>query len=182
MSSRIARLITSYQRYIELPWQEGLAGPQKVIFVVYDRSDEARLRFKVGEFELATISADRKWQFIDITDAFPEWMVQQEYKEGYFEHPEDLKDILGDFTDTVVTRITHVLEASDPNTVVAIQGVAGLFGFAHCSEVVSRVANSIQGRLMVFFPGEYENNNYRLLNARPGWNYQAVPITASDAL
>lgn len=182
MSSRIARLITSYQRYIELPWQDGLAGPQKVIFVVYDRNDEARLRFNVEEFELATISANHDWQLIDITDAFPEWMVQQEYKEGYFEYPEDLEDILGDFTDTVVTRITNVLEASDPNTVVAVQGVAGLFGFARCSEVVSRVASSIKGRILVFFPGEYENNNYRLLNARPGWNYQAVPITASDTL
>jgi len=33
MSSRIARLMESYQRHIELPWQPGLAGVQKVIFV-----------------------------------------------------------------------------------------------------------------------------------------------------
>ena len=31
MSSRIARLIENYQRHIELPWQTGLAGVQKVI-------------------------------------------------------------------------------------------------------------------------------------------------------
>ena len=30
--------------------------------------------------------------------------------------------------------------------------------------------------------GEYENNNYRLLDARPGWNYQAVPVTANQSL
>ena len=30
---------------------------------------------------------------------------------------------------------------------------------------------------MLFFPGEFENNNYRLLDARDGWNYLAVPIT-----
>jgi hypothetical protein len=35
----------------------------------------------------------------------------------------------------------------------------------------------IQGRLVVFFPGQFERNNYRLLDARDGWNYLAVPIT-----
>ena len=34
------------------------------------------------------------------------------------------------------------------------------------------------GRLLVFFPGEVEGNNYRLLDARDGWNYLATPITA----
>jgi hypothetical protein len=32
----------------------------------------------------------------------------------------------------------------------------------------------------VFFPGVYENNNYRLLDARDGWNYLAVPITMQE--
>jgi hypothetical protein len=30
----------------------------------------------------------------------------------------------------------------------------------------------------VFFPGEVEQNNYRLLNGRDGWNYHAVLINA----
>jgi len=38
----------------------------------------------------------------------------------------------------------------------------------------------IQGRLLIFFPGVYEQNNYRLLDARDGWNYLAVPITAHE--
>ena len=33
-------------------------------------------------------------------------------------------------------------------------------------------------RLLVFFPGSYEDNNYRLLDGYDGWNYLAVPITA----
>ena len=36
----------------------------------------------------------------------------------------------------------------------------------------------VAGRLLIFFPGSYENNNYRLLDAYDGWNYLAVPITA----
>jgi hypothetical protein len=75
-----------------------------------------------------------------------------------------------------------VLVESDENTVVALQGVAAVYGFSHVSEIVAKVANNVQGRLLVLFPGEYENNNYRLLDARPGWNYQAVPITANQGL
>tara|TARA_B110000503_G_scaffold80299_1_gene123093 strand:- start:575 stop:1123 length:549 start_codon:yes stop_codon:yes gene_type:complete len=182
MSSRIARLIESYQRHIALPWQIGLAGVQKVIFVVYDKTDELRMRYQVGEFENATLSAGHKWVLVDITDDFPQWMAGQEYREGFFEHPEDLQDILGEFTASVVAKIDEHLAPADDDTVVALQGVAGLYGFTHTSEVVAAIANNIPGRLLVFFPGEYDQNNYRLLDARPGWNYQAVPITAGDAL
>ncbi len=65
-------------------------------------------------------------------------------------------------------------------TVVAITGVAALFGFARVSQVLSLVEAHIRGRLLVFFPGVYENNNYRLLDARDGWNYLAVPITPHE--
>ena len=42
------------------------------------------------------------------------------------------------------------------------------------------IESDIQGRLLVFFPGVYEQDNYRLLDARDGWNYHAVPITAGE--
>jgi len=66
------------------------------------------------------------------------------------------------------------------NTVVAITGVASLFGFTRISQVLPLVEPHIRGRLLVFFPGVYENNNYRLLDARDGWNYLAVPITSQE--
>jgi hypothetical protein len=50
------------------------------------------------------------------------------------------------------------------------------------SELVSRVESSIRGRLLVFFPGEHENNTYRFLDAREGWNYLAVPITSDEGV
>jgi len=55
--------------------------------------------------------------------------------------------------------------------------VASLFGFTKVSQVLKEVEHVIRGRLVLFFPGEFENNNYRLLDARDGWNYLAVPIT-----
>ena len=48
--------------------------------------------------------------------------------------------------------------------------------------VVEGIKESVQGRLLVFFPGEHhpENHTYRLLDARDGWNYLAVPLLAQD--
>ena len=34
-----------------------------------------------------------------------------------------------------------------------------------------------RNRLVVFFPGSKDGTNYRLLNARDGWNYLAQAIT-----
>jgi hypothetical protein len=49
------------------------------------------------------------------------------------------------------------------------------------SSLVDRVGDAIAGRLLVYFPGQYDHNTYRLLDARDGWNYLAVPITPEGA-
>ena len=71
--------------------------------------------------------------------------------------------------------------ADSEETVFAITGAASLFGFTRISQVLPMVEPHVQGRLLVFFPGTYENNNYHLLDARrDGWNYLAVPITTQE--
>jgi hypothetical protein len=42
------------------------------------------------------------------------------------------------------------------------------------------VQDRVAGRLLVFFPGQREGNNYRLFDARDGWNYLALPIEARE--
>jgi len=64
--------------------------------------------------------------------------------------------------------------------VVAILGAGSLFGLARISQVLRMIEGDIKGRVIVFFPGHFERNNYRLLDARDGWNYLAVPITAHN--
>mgnify|MGYP000987610382 CR=1 FL=1 len=44
-------------------------------------------------------------------------------------------------------------------------------------QVLKLIEGDIRGRLVLFFPGQLEGNNYRLLDARDGWNYLAVPIS-----
>ena len=121
-----------------------------------------------------------KWRLCDLTDVFADWMAAQEYRDSYFESPEDLESAMADFLEFAADRLRQVLASSDRNTVVAALGVATLFGFVRVSELMEEVKDAIVGRLLVFFPGEYEANNYRLLDARDGWNYLAVPITASE--
>lgn len=177
--NRIERLVHSYARHVSIPWDSSLAGAQKVWFAVYDKTEERRLRARVTEFEIVTKRAGRQWILHDLTDVFPKWMAQQEYRDSYFESPEDLDIALPAFVGYMCDELREILQSdsANPDTVVAVLGVGALFGFAQVSKVVAEVQAAVRGRLLIFFPGEYEPNVYRLLDARDGWNYMAVPIT-----
>lgn len=185
MSSKVAKLVSAYRQHLTVPWQAGLAAIQRVIFAVYDKTDELRLRANVEEFALVTQQASKKWLLLDLTNAFPEWMASQEYRDAYFECPEDLAGYQsGDLTE-FIADLTGKLKAriaaqAGPDTVVALMGVGALFGLARVSSVVEGIKDAVPGRLLVLFPGEHhpENHTYRLLDARDGWNYLAVPLLA----
>jgi hypothetical protein len=184
---QIERLIQNYDTRVSLPWERNLAGPQRVWFAVYNKTEERRLRRRMEEFEISTKRAQHGWVTIDLTDAFALWLSKHDYRDGYFEAPDHLEGespALEDFKEAMVRQVTDVLTSprADESTVVAIYGVASLFGFMKTSELVSKVETAIRGRLLVFFPGEYENNTFRFLDARDGWNYLAVPITADEGV
>lgn len=178
--SKIKRLIASYQKYIAIPWRSGAAAAQRVIFCVYNESDELRLRAKIDEFEIATRGNGHNWAVFDLTDTFPHWMAGQKYAQSYFKKPELLANLYPKYLNFIEKNFRKFLDktGANDNFVVALKGVGSLFGFLKVKEVVDRLAPSVPGRLLVFFPGSYENNNYRLLDGYDGWNYLAVPITA----
>jgi Domain of unknown function (DUF1788) len=184
--SRIDTLRRNYQRVCGLPWDRRVAGPQRVWVAVYDTDDERKLRLGIGLFEEATLATGHRWLRCDLTDAFADWLCRPDnlgFAASYFESPELLDDgPLAEFQESVASQIVEAMRALDhpSETVVAITGVASLFGFTRISQVLPLVEPYIQGRLLVFFPGVYENNNYRLLDARDGWNYLAVPITTHE--
>lgn len=187
MSTKVNKLLAAYRQQMGIPWQAGLAAIQRVIFAVYDKADEMRLRAHLDEFALATQQAGKQWLPIDLTQAFPTWMAAQENREAYFECPEDMAGYqageLTVFVDTLIEQIKAQIAAqAGADTVVALVGVGALFGVARVSTVVEGIKDAIPGRLLVFFPGEHhpENHTYRLLDARDGWNYLAVPLIAKD--
>ncbi len=176
--SEIEDLLRRYEQYVKHPWDRRLAGAQRVWFASYDPAQERRLRLHIGAFEAATVEAEHKWRLVDLTNEFAEWMANHEYKDAYFERPEDMKLAIVDFSETVAEHVRQVLNRPDvdEDTVVAIVGLASLFGFTRIAELVSSVDSDIPGRLLAFFPGQRDGSNWRLLNARDGWNYHAVPI------
>lgn len=181
--SRIKRLVQSYNQFIAVPWREDTAAAQRVIFCVYNENDERLLRVKIDEFEIATQQAGHEWALFDLTDSFAVWLASQRYARSYFQKPHLLSTLLPKYLAFIAAEFEAFLEANHigPNTVVAVQGVGALFGLLKVKEVVDRLAPMVRGRLLVFFPGSYENNNYRLLDGYDGWNYLAVPITADKA-
>ena len=180
--SEIEDLLSRYERYVRLPWDHKLAGAQKVWFARYDPGQERRLRLRIGEFQTATTDAGHMWRLVDITDSFAEWMTNHEYKDAYFEYPEDLDLALVDFSDFAAERVRQELKhpGVDENTVVAVLGLASLFGLIRVAELIAKVDSEIPGRLLAFFPGQRDGSNWRLLNARDGWNYHAVPIEGGN--
>lgn len=179
--SRIDALREHYARYVKLPWPS-VPPAQRVWFIVYDPAEERRLRLRLLGFEEATRRAGHGWRLCDLTDAFAEWMSRHEYREAYFESPEELPCPHPDFERFVAGKVRRELEQGDEGTVMAVMGVASLFGFLRVSRLIEGVEEAIRGRLLVFFPGSYERNVYRFLDARDGWNYHAVPITAEEGL
>ena len=187
MSSGIEGLLKAYERHVALPWARSLSGAEKVWLAVYSPSgqngqNERRLRFVVDEFAIATINAGHCWKLVDLTNAFEEWLGAHEYRDSYFAMPDALEPALDDFGAALNARIEAELTAddADDNTVVALLGVGSLFGVWRVSQLIEAVNPAIRGRLLVFFPGEKQGNNYRLLDARDGWNYLAVPIVAAE--
>jgi len=180
--SRIDDLIANYQRFAKLPWPTGLAPAQRVWMAVYAPEDERRVRLHLQEFETASNAAGHDWSLIDITNAFEEWMAAHEYRDAYFDNPKLIQPELAGFLDSLVAQVREQLaKVSTPNTIVGLVGAGNLFGLGDrvkVSALVDRIEDSIAGRLLVFFPGEVEQNNYRLLNGRDGWNYHAVLITS----
>lgn len=177
---RVEEIAEQYERHISTPWQRNLAGAQKAIIVVYRKEDERKLRAKRREFEVRTKEAGHKWRELDLTPLFPQWMADDEYRDAFFDCPDDLMMKLeGEFIEYVADQLREALTADDvdEDTVVGVFGAATLYGFARVSLVLKKVEGDIRGRLVLFFPGDYSQDNYRLLDARDGWNYLAVPIT-----
>ncbi len=172
--SEIDLLLQRYTHVVNLPWSGSLSGAERVWFLVYTPSQERRLRLRLGDFRTATQNAGHGWHEIDVSDSFARWMANHKYREAYFQAPELLEAALGGYVDFLTSQIEAQLAprvaplssggrlggqrepALDPNTVVALTGLASLFGLASVSALVNAVRNAVPGRLLILFPGHKE--------------------------
>jgi hypothetical protein len=178
--NKIKSLLHSYEQHIAIPWRDDAAPAQRVIFCIYNENDERALRVKIEEFDLATTQAGHDWALFDLTNTFAAWLSSRKYAVKYFEQPNLLNALYPKYLQYLTDEFRSFLleRNTDSNSVVAIEGVASLFGILKVKEMVDAFAPLVKGRLLVFFPGSFDNNNYRLLDGYDGWNYLAVPITA----
>ncbi len=180
--SAIDRLLTNYSRQVRLPWPANTSGKQRVWFAVYPPAEERRVRARLPQFEQLTLEANHGWLTVDLTNLLPQWIAAHEYREGIFAEPEHFSPN-SELEDLAVDRVRQACSAEDADaaSVVAVTGLATLFDFMRVSSLIERVEDSVRGRLLVLFPGEYAGNVYRFMDARDGFNYMAVPITATES-
>ncbi len=183
--SYVDELIAAYRKFVALPWQQSLAPPQRVWMAVYPPEHERRLRLHLPAFKAATNEYHHPWALIDITTSFESWMGVHDYRDAYFEDPDLLETALAAFFDHLVDEVRSELgNHAMSDGVVGLLGAGTLFGLGDAvkvSALLNAVNDAIAGRLLVFFPGEHEGSSYRLLDARDGWNYLAIPITPNGS-
>jgi hypothetical protein len=180
--SAIDRLLANYARQMHLPWTAHTSGKQRIWFAVFPPPEERRVRARLPRFETLTLEAGHGWSVVDLTSLLPEWIAGHEYREAIFAEPEQFS-ANSELEDLAVERVRNacVGEDADAGSVVAITGLATLFDFIRVSSLIERVEDSVRGRLLVLFPGEFAGNIYRFMNARDGFNYMAVPITSTES-
>lgn len=181
MATRIDLLVDAYEKVINEPWSSSLSGQERVWFLVYDPAEQRKVDLRMGDFETTTIKAGKRWITISLKKCFPLWMAGHDYKEEYFSEPGILVDQLeAEFKQFAIDFLIQEMDklGTDDQTLIAVRDISSLFGFNRVSDVLNGCANAFKGRMLIFFPGEYDKNHYRLLDARDGWSYLARPITA----
>ena len=110
--SRIQQLAKSYGQHIATAWQRTIADSQRVIIIVYDKELERDILAHKGEFEIVTKQANHDWIEVNVAPAFAEWIAATEYRDAYFESPDDLQlKLESDFTSFVANKIRAALAA-----------------------------------------------------------------------
>ncbi len=180
MANNVDGLLQAYDKVVCGRWEETLSSQERIWFLVYDPDSQRKVDFRLSDFENATKKAGKKWASVSLKDCFPDWMASHEYRDEYFLEPDSLVDQLEfDFKAFAIENTIQKIRKHqiDGATVIAITDVASLYGFARLSDILNHIAGEVKGRLLVFFPGEFEKNQFRLLIARDGWSYLARPIT-----
>jgi Domain of unknown function (DUF1788) len=179
--SAIDRLLSNYSRQVRLPWSANVSGKQRIWFAVYPPAEERCVRARLSQFEALTLEAKHGWSTVDLTRLLPVFLAAHKYRESIFKNPQHLR--AGSELEVRAARLVNEAcsrEEADARSVVAVMGLASLFDFMRVSNLIERVEDSVLGRMLVFFPGEYTGNVYRFMDARDGFNYMAVPITSTE--
>jgi hypothetical protein len=178
--STVEELLAAFRMRLDVPWRPDEAAAGRVWMLWYDKSHERRVRGRLPEFRLAAEQTGKGWREFDLAPRFGEWIAQQKWFERASKRPGTLSTVMPQFEQHLVALIRAELAACGPKDLLALTGIASLFGLMRASTLIAQVTDAVPGRLVVAFPGTHQGGIYRLLDARDGWNYLAVPIPSSD--
>lgn len=179
--SKTDQLLTAFEMVVREPWISTLSGQERTWFLVYDPAEQRKVDLRLGDFEMAARNAQKKWITVSLKSCFPTWISSLDYRDAYFADPQALLDPLEmEFRQYAIDFIVQQIQdqQADEKTLIAVKDISSLFGFARVSDILNGCARAFRGRMLIFFPGEYDKNQFRLLDARDGWSYLARPITA----
>lgn len=165
-----------------LPWRNDLAPEYRVWILWYDKVLERRIRGRLAEFEFVTKRHGHGWRALDLAPTFAPWIARHELFAGLVEMPDEFPGVRPDFKRHMAELLRTELGHTGPDDVLAVTGAGAMFGLTSVASLIESVAGDIRGRLLLCFPGRHENGVYRLLDARDGWNYRALPIPPADAV
>jgi len=175
-------ILAAYQRQVQLPWANDVPPVGRVWIVWYEKTLQRRFTGRLGEFEQATLKAGHGWREISLSRWFGQWIVRHELFGPLVEHPKELRSLLPEIENALVSEMKQALSACSPNDVLAVDGCGALFGIIRVSTLIGKIADWVPGRLVIGFQGQHSCNVYRLLDARDGWNYHAIPIPPENVV
>jgi hypothetical protein len=178
--SNVEDLLTEFRKRLAVPWRPDETPAGRVWILWYDKAQERRVRGRLQEFRLADEQAGKGWREFDLAPRFGAWVAQQPWFERLAKRPGALQTVIPEFEDHLAETIRGELRACGPDDILALTGIASLFGLTRASSLIDKIVTSVPGRLLVTFPGPHQGGIYRLLDARDGWNYLAVPIPSTD--
>jgi hypothetical protein len=178
--STVEDLLVAFRERLRVPWRQDEAAAGRVWMLWYDKANERRVRGRLGEFRIVAEQSGKGWYEFELAPRFGIWIAQQKWFERAAKRPGTLSTVIPQFEDHLVRSVSEALAACGQNDLLALTGVASLFGLTRVSTLITRVADAIPGRMVVTFPGSYQSGIYRLLDARDGWNYLAVPVPSAE--
>ena len=174
-------ILAAYSKQVQLPWAADTPPTDRVWVVWYDKSLQRRFTGLLGEFEQVTLKAGHGWRQRSLSKWFGTWIEHHEFFDPLVQQPEELRGLFPEIEDSLVDELKDTLSSCTANDILAIDGCGAMFGITRVSNLITRVADFIPGRLLVGFPGTHSAGVYRLLDARDGWNYHAIPIPGDSA-
>jgi hypothetical protein len=174
----VERLNEALAQQLRHPWTQDKSGGERVWFFVFDPDKLRAVLARKEAFRQSAEAAGKRWEEIDISAAFGAWMAEHRYAKRYFARPKLATTIAEDFLKVLAADIATQIEQRqvDDQTLLVLTGTESLYGITKISHLTRSIEDLVPGRLLVFFPGQYREPQYRFLDARDGWNYLAIPI------